>query len=513
MGSVGVPEITGGDFHLPQDVVVDVEQELVDDLMECSADPLGFVMYAYPWGEGELLKSNGPYPWQREVLEHIGQWINDPATKYQPCRVAVCSGHGIGKSALIGMLIGWAMSTCEDCRVLVTANTAKQLDTKTSPEVATWFRRLINAHWWDVKQTSIKVKDRAHEKTWRSDFIPWSEENPAAFAGLHNKGKRILVIFDEASGIDKVIWETVSGAMSDEDTEIIWIAFGNATENTGSFFECFNKAKHRWWNRQIDSRAVEGTNKAEIQKDVDDYGEDSDYVRVRWRGVFPRAGFSQFIPSESVEVCRKYKAQGYEALPRILSTDVARYGDDRTVNGDRQGRKARILEKLRGLDTVQVAEHVIALIDRAEADGKPYDAWVCDGDGIGAGVIDHVRHRGYHQKLSVFEFHGGTTPQDPNKYFNRRAEVWGLTRDALSEGMEIPDDPELVSDLTAPKYFFSNKQQIQLERKEDMKKRGLASPDCGDMLAMTFAVKIFPKPVQEMSEVIYGGVLNQGWMR
>jgi len=490
-----------------------VEQELGDFLAETERNPLAFVLDAYDWGEGELAKATGPYPWQREVLEYIGGWLQNPATRCQPCRVAVCSGHGIGKSALIGMLIGWAMSTCEDCRVLVTANTAKQLDTKTSPEVATWFRRLINADDWDVKQTSIKVKDKAHEKTWRADFIPWSEENPAAFAGLHNKGKRILVIFDEASGIDKVIWETVSGAMSDEDTEIIWIAFGNATENTGSFFECFNRAKHRWWNRQIDSRDVEGTNKAEIQKDVDDYGEDSDFVRVRWRGVFPRAGFSQFIPSEAVEVCRKYKAQGFIGLPRILSTDVARYGDDQTVTGDRQGRKARILEKLRGLDTVQVAEHVIKIIDQAEANGEPYDAWVCDGDGIGAGVIDHVKHRGYDRKLAIFEFHGGESPRDPHKYFNRRAEVWGLSRDAIAAGMEIPNDPELVTDLTAPKYFFSNKQQIQLERKEDMKKRGLASPDCGDMLAMTFAVNVVPKPKQEVSPEVYGGQMSQGWMR
>jgi hypothetical protein len=137
---------------------------------------------------------------------------------------------------------------------------------------------------------------------------------------------------------------------------------------------------------------------------------------------------------------------------------------------------------------VQVAERVIAF----QKQESP-DATVIDGDGIGAGVIDHMQHRGF----KPFEFHGGSHPFDPNAYFNRRAEAWGLMRDWLMAGAEIPDDPELEADLTAPEYGFSSKQQIQLERKEDMKKRGLASPDCGDMLAMTFGVNVLRKKVHK----------------
>jgi hypothetical protein len=117
---------------------------------------------------------------------------------------------------------------------------------------------------------------------------------------------------------------------------------------------------------------------------------------------------------------------------------------------------------------------------------KP-DGVVVDGDGIGAGVIDQLVHRGY----KPFEFHGGAAAIDPNKYFNRRAEVWGMMRDWL-EDADIPDDPELDIDLTTPEYYFSNKNQIQLEKKEDMKARGMASPDCGDCCAMTFGVKLAP---------------------
>src|SRR5579872_3853875 len=301
-------------------------------------------------------------------------------------------------TSLIAMLTAWAKSTCRDCRVKITANTGPQLDTITVPEVSTWFRRLINADWWDVKATSIKVRDTNFEKTWRTDFVTWSAKNPSAFAGLHNYGKRILYIFDEASGIDDIIWETTQGSMSDENTEIIWLAFGNPIERDGRFAECFGKFAHRWVKKRIDSRTVEGTNKEAIQKDVDDWGEDSDFVRARWRGEFPRAGSSQFIPSDSVAFCRKYKATGYSGLPKIMAVDVARFGDDQTTIGYRQGRKAVILAKYRGLDTVQVAEHVIEFMESEDP-----DAVVIDGDGLGAGVVDHIKHRGFGKK--VFEFH------------------------------------------------------------------------------------------------------------
>ena len=177
---------------------VSLEEQLINDLAALSHNPTKFVKYAYPWKEGELANSDGPREWQRSVLDAIGNHLRDGATRHAPCQIAVSSGHGIGKSALVSMVIDWAMSTFEDTMVLVTANTGAQLATKTVPESHRWFRRSINAHWWTPKATSITVRDANHEKTWRADFMPWSEHNTEAFAGLHNKGKRIVLIFDEA---------------------------------------------------------------------------------------------------------------------------------------------------------------------------------------------------------------------------------------------------------------------------------------------------------------------------
>lgn len=499
-----VPENAAGDFGHTQDV--DWEQELVDEIVGYRFDPLGFVNYAYPWGEGELARHHGPRTWQADILGIIGDHLQDPATRYTPLLISVASGHGIGKSAEIGFLDHWGMSCWEDPKIVITANTDTQLKTKTSPEIQKWFRLAINSHWFDVNATSIKNKDKGDDKNWRTDFIPWSEENTEAFQGLHNEGKIVLVIFDEASGVADKIWEVTEGALTDENTVIIWIAFGNPTQNTGRFRECFGRFKHRWVRRQIDSRTVEGTNKEQIAKWEADYGDDSDFFRVRVRGEFPRVGSNQLISSETVAKCRKYKAERYDEFPKILGVDVARFGDDQTVMVLRQGRKATVLGKYRGKDVAEVTAQAVEFIEKYSI-----DAVIVDSDGIGAPVFDNLKFRGYGR--NIHEFHGGKPAQNHFAYFNRRSEVWGLTRDWLEAGAEIPDDPEMETDLTGPSYGFSAQQQVQLERKDDMKKRGLSSPDVGDALAMTFAVNIRAKlkPKEEI-QYRYPGQAAQSWM-
>jgi hypothetical protein len=242
---------------------------------------------------------------------------------------------------------------------VLTANTDTQLRTKTWPEVSKWFRLAINAHWWTVNATSIVSREKGHERIWRADAIPWSENNTEAFAGLHNKGKRIVVIFDEASAIADKIWEVTEGALTDEDTEIIWLAFGNPTQNTGRFRECFGKYKHRWKTFQIDSRTVEGTNKEQLDKWIEDYGEDSDFVRIRVRGEFPRAGSSQFIASDAVAAARKYKAEGFEHLPKIWQWMWRGLAMTRLSSGIRQGRKFAYWRSYEDSIHGQVAERVI----------------------------------------------------------------------------------------------------------------------------------------------------------
>jgi len=454
-------------------------------------DPLGFVFFAFEWGKGDLVDYDGPDEWARDLLIAVGTGL---VTTQEAIQLAIASGHGIGKSAFVAWLILWAVCTHEDTRGVVTANTDTQLRTKTWAELAKWYHRCTCAKlMFELTATAIYSKDSDHEKTWRVDMVPWSERNTEAFAGLHNQGKRVLLIFDEASAIPDIIWETAEGVLTDANTEIVWFVAGNPTRNTGRFRECFGRFKHRWQIRQIDSRTVKITNKTQIAQWVSDYGEDSDFVRVRVRGVFPRAGSMQFISSEIIDgaVRREPSATMYDAF--VMGVDVARFGDDESVIYFRKGRDGSTHppQKFRGLDNMQLAAKVVDLYEFYKADGV-----FVDGGGNGGGVVDRLRQ--LHVPVFDIQFGAGADLSQPGQelvcYANKAAEMWGSMKAWLEYG-SIPDDVDLRAQLEGREYgyvLYKGRDAIQLEKKSDMKKRGLSSPDIADALALTFAYKVIP---------------------
>ena len=462
-----------------------MKAEDFDAVAQFEHDPAGFAAEMFPWGAGELSDATGPREWQRDALTVIGAHLSNPETRHKPLRIAVASGHGIGKSACIGMVINWAMSTCEDCRVVVTANTESQLRTKTWPEISKWARLSLTAAWWKVPAMSLYSADSGHEKSWRADAIPWSENNTEAFAGLHNKGKRIVLIFDEASAIADKVWEVAEGALTDEGTEIIWIAFGNPTRNTGRFRECFRRFKHRWKGRQIDSRTVEGTNKQQIQKWVDDFGEDSDFVKVRVRGMFPSMSARQFISEADVTDAygRKLRPEQYQFAPKILTVDPAWEGDDEFAIGLRQGLAFRILATMPKNDNDLIAAQKVARFE----DEEKADAVFVDF-GYGTGIVSAGQGMGRDWVLINFAGESG----DPG-CLNKRAEMWKLARDWLKSGGAIPEDPTLRDELQAPETVPRIDGKIQLESKKDMKARGVPSPNRADALVLSFAYPVTKK--------------------
>ena len=470
-----------------------MNEALIEHLALFTNNPVGFVASCFPWTVPgtELEKFKGPEQWQLRVLAHIRDRLRDGVGRdvaiTEAIQIAVASGHGVGKSALVAWIILWSLSTFEDTRGVVTANTETQLKTKTWAELGKWHRLFVGSHLFKLTATAIFTVDSTRERTWRIDMVPWSERNTEAFAGLHNKDKRVVVIFDEASAIPDVIWETAEGAMTDANTQIIWCVFGNPTRNSGRFRECWERFKKRWWTEQVDSRSVSITNKDQYPKWLEDYGEDSDFVRVRIRGTFPRVGEMEFISSEDVDA-----AMGREPISRLtdplaLGIDVARFGSNESVIFVRKGRDAQTIPLLayRGLDTVGLAQRILEAHERYRSDGI-----FIDGGGVGGGVVDNVR------ALHLFcydvqfggkdDVGGWATGNDGEKYANKRAAMWGAMR-AWIKGGSLPNDPDLRAQLIAPTYTFNLRNEIQLERKEDMMKRGLPSPDRADALALTFA--------------------------
>lgn len=470
----------------------------VERLGEYAYDPLGFVMDQFPWGEpGTFLeKSQLPEQWQVELLSMIGAGI-DPATVLQ---IAISSGHGIGKSAFISWIIMWATGTYVDARVIVTANTESQLATKTWPELSKWYHASRSyKDLFEYTATSLFSRLPGHEKNWRADMQPWSESRPESFAGLHNAGRRAVVLFDEASAIAEKVWETQEGAFTDRDTERLWIVCGNPTRATGRFRDCFNKLRALWHNRKIDSRTVSLTDKVKIKEWENTYGEDSDYFRVRVRGEFPRVGNVQFFPGSLILDAMRREAQCDMYDPLIMGVDVARFGDDKSVIRFRKGLDGRSHPPLKfsGLDTMQLA----ARVAEAAKTFRPAAIFI-DETGVGAGVVDRCRQMrvkgvvgiNFSSKADGIDF-DGTSP----RYANKRAEMYGRSREWLKTG-SIDDDDGLKTDLENVSYGYNGRMEIQLEAKDDMKARGLPSPDDGDAFALTFAHPVGMLPGDDLGQ-------------
>lgn len=469
---------------------------LAGDIGAFTADPLGYASYAFTWGEGDLAGMAGPRAWQRAVMAEIRDHLSDPARRFQPLRIARASGHGIGKSALIGMLVKWALDTCPDARVIVTANTEAQLRTKTAPELAKWAGLALTSAWFRHSATAITSTMAGREKSWRCDLVTWSESNTEAFAGLHNQGKRIVLVFDEASGIADKVWEVALGALTDADTEIIWLAFGNPTHASGAFRECFGRHRALWRSAQIDARDVEGTNKTYLDELVRTFGEDSDIARVRVRGRFPSANAMQFIGQRDIETAQAREIPvlaGGE--PVIFGIDCARYGDDESVLAIRCGSDARSRpwQAWRSTDAMTLAGDIALAAQKWQP-----DAIMVDAGNIGAAIVDRLRQLvGDVPVIEVwFGGEGRDAELEPGVAVhtaNKRAEIWTRMRAWLRRGA-IPEGPRLRDDLAGPTYgFAADDTRVRLERKADMKKRGLPSPDWADALACTFAEVVLPR--------------------
>lgn len=481
---------------------------MIDAVAGFYSDPLGYVLFAFPWGEkGTPLEDElGPDEWQYDVLDDLGKELRkrDANPQMPAIQMAVKSGNGIGKTTLHAWIILWHKSCRNGSYSVTTANTLPQLTGKTWRELSKWHGLAINGSWFQWTATRFYHKQLPQSR--RAEAVPWTKERSEGFQGSH--AESMLLIFDEASSIPDEIWVAGDGAMTTQGA--IWLVFGNPTRNKGRFRQCFRELRHRWRQFTVDSRQARKSQKAQLATWVADYGEDSDFVRVKVRGEFPRAATTQLIPEDLVvaareqwkrrvpiEALKRAIAEGPAAVrklrnidpnpvaPWLLTCDVARYGNDQTVFGLRIGKTFVVLTKYRGLGVDQVAARLIDWIM-----GLSPDATFIDGGGVGGGVVDLVEAAGH----AVQTVMGGSKARDERKYFNRRSEMWMLTKMWLADGGAVPDDDkEIGDDLTGPEYGFDAKYRLQLETKEDMTARGLPSPDTADALTMSFSVQIAPR--------------------
>jgi len=499
-------------------LVDNIDDELADEMAECYLDPYRFVLLAFDWGVGELEGFDGPDKWQTAFLKDIRDKLqglrSDEETVNDALFYATKAGHGVGKSASTSWIILWLMSTRPHFSGVVTANTRDQLTRKTWREVEIWRRRCITGHWFKYNATSIHHV--VHKDTWRTDAIPWSEHNSEAFAGMHNAGRGQAIIFDESSGIADVIWEVAEGAMTDPDA--FWFSFGNPTKRSGRFYDCWHKFARRWHKFTVDSRDAAVANKKRIAEMIEDWGLDSDYVRVRVLGEFPHQDVATLIPAEWLDSSLYRPVIGIERYKPVWGLDVARFGDDRTALAKRRSRA--LMEPItfwQGLNLMQIAQRIKTIWEETEEDDKP-SAICVDAIGVGAGVVDRLNEmvaEGHFEGTMIIGINVSESASIHDKFARLRDELWWRARTwfekldvsmqmdiekrnswILDEGIdEYYNDPTtrmarrspIVDELRDILFAYLPNGKIKLEPKQDTKERLGRSPDGADAFVLTFA--------------------------
>ena len=482
-----------------------VDERLADEVSRFYADPLGFVLFAYPWDTDPSIQicklpepwslvynsEYGPDAWACEFLDRIGQQVRahkfDGTHPVEPIKESVVSGHGIGKSAMVAWLVDWIRSTRPDSQGTVTANTFQQLSSKTWAQIAKWCGLSITSHWFDIGsgKGSMYMRHKRRPESWFCNAQTCDETNSEAFAGQHAPTSTSYYLIDEASAVPNKIDEVSDGGLT--DGEPMKFAFGNGTRNSGWFKD--TQSSRRWGKTAVDSRSCQITNKIEIDKWIEDHGIDSDYIKVRVLGQFPNQSIKQFISETDVNAAeaRSLRLEQYTWAPKILTLDNAWEGDDEGVIGLRQGLKFDILRTFKKNDNdVVIATLLAQLEDEHHADAVFIDA------GYGTGVASIGTTLGRSWTLVWF-----ATPEPATSgYLNCRARMWGDARDWLKQGGVIPKRQTLHNDLIGPETVPRLDGKIQLESKKDMKKRGVDSPGEGDSLALSFYAPVMAKALQ-----------------
>ena len=405
-------------------------------------------------------------------------------------RTAAGTGHGIGKTALGADAIHWFLSTRAHPAIIATANTEAQLRGKLWRELAKTNAQAKNKDWFDWKQSTFTMFE---DPTAQAVALAWSADNPEAFAGTHEK--HVLGVFDEASAIDAVIWNVFAGAMTTAGAR--WLALGNSTRNEGRFYDIVHgKLKARkpgdlnrglWNSFVIPSFASPFVDPTWVDEMKMTLGEDSDEYRVRVLGLPPRHDAEQFIPREWVTKAMERNVDLFARWPLVLGCDVGR--GDRSVIVPRRGRKVLDnIQVLEGERTMDFAKRIANEIRYYREEEGLKAQVVIEELGMGVGVVETLEDMDFADQ--IWGVNTGSSASENNRelYINLRCEMWGELKNWLEGNVELPNNPDLMDDLTTLKRKPSANGKLRLETKDEMRRRGVRSPDLGDALALTFAM-------------------------
>jgi hypothetical protein len=412
-----------------------------------------------------------PDAWQEEANRELA---------HGRTRLSIRSGHGVGKSTWAAGTICWFACTRAPFKVGVTAPSAPQLFDALWADVRVVFNRLPPA-WrelWNITTDRITLKAAPDEcfvtaRTARAD-------QPEALQGLHSAN--ILLVVDEASGVDQAVFDAAGGAMSSHNA--ITILTGNPTRSTGFFWRTHNLERERWWTRRVSSLESPRVTPAFNEELLARYGEGSNQYRVRVLGEFPEAEDDTLIAADLVESAMVRDTAIDPSDPEIWGLDVSRFGRDASALVKRRGFVVpEIPRRWQGLDTMALTGIIKAEFDLLPAPLKP-SLIVVDVIGVGAGVVDRLME----QNLPVLGLNVAEVPSAVKRFVRLRDELWVRVREWLeARRARLPHHDTLRTDLCAPRLSYLSDGRMQVESKASLRTRGYASPDVADALCLTFA--------------------------
>jgi hypothetical protein len=405
-------------------------------------------------------------------------------------RTIVSAGHGIGKTGLAASAIHWFAATRPRFAIVATANTEDQLKKKLWRELAKINDGAKNKDWfkWDTSTFT-----RFGDPTTQAIALPNNENNPGAFAGTHED--HVLGVFEEAAEIARPIWNVFNGAMTTAGAR--WLAISNPRNSEGYFYDAaFGKLKARkpgdnrrlWTSFVVPSFDSPFVDPDYVETMRENLGEQSDEFLVQVLGLPPKSTVQQFLSRELVTKAMERTVPTYERWPLIIGADVGR--GDRSVLVARRGRKVSsdilILEGERTTDFARRIRDEIKL--HREESGLEANV-IIEELGMGVGVVESLQDWGFDE--NVWGVNTGESASQGNRelYTNLRCEMWGELKDWLEGDVELPNNQALYDDLVQIKKKSNGNSALRLETKEEMRRRGVKSPDVGDALALTFAVE------------------------
>ena len=456
------------------------DNPFTDFIIKYKDQPVAFVT--------DILKVT-PDPWQAEFLTAIQSGER---------RISIRSGHGTGKSTAASWAMLWYLLFRYPVKVVVTAPTSGQMFDALFAELKRWVNELPAP----LKEILDVKSDRISHKAAPSEAFCVCRvarpETPEALAGIHSSN--VLLIADEASAVSQKVFEAAAGSMSGENA--CTVLLGNPTRSSGFFFDTHHRQADQWWTRRVSCVDSPRVSEDYVKEMAQRYGEDSNQFRVRVLGQFPLTDDDTAISLDLCEAAMSRDVVITENEPILWGLDVARYGSASSVLCKRQGRKVLAITKLASnLDLMQLTGAVVAEFESCQPRNQPQQICV-DSIGVGGGVCDRLRELG----LPAMGINTSEAPSLRGTYLNLRAELWFKLKGWLeTREVSLPKNDTLLAELVAVKYKYTSSGKMQLESKAEMQKRGVASPDHGDALVLTFAV--------EGITAMHGSSFSSDWSR